>query len=862
MIRALVLSLLLLLGSRGVENLRCEYLENPLGIDAPQPRFTWTLRDGRHDVWQESLRLVVASDPKLKNIIWDSGEVGSPQMRAVYQGPKLTPRTRYWWSVEVRGNRGRYRRPRPASFETGKGAEPWLGRWIGDGRDTTCLPVPYFRKSFHLKQKPVQARLYIATRGLSEVRINGAPASDRRLSPAFTRFDRRCLYTTDDVTTLLQAGDNAIGVILGGGWYNFQSRAVWEFERAVWRARPSFCLELHLRYADGSEEVVASGPDWKTSEAEIRFASIYTGEHTDLRLRQEGWAEAGFDDSAWTAASEAEAPDCPIAAEAMPPIRVLDEFAPTDLRQLDDTTWVYSFPENMAGVTRLRIRGEAGTRLRLRHGEALREDGHVDQSTIDIYSNPMGGRDPFQTDIYTLSGGEDCVEPLFGYKGFQYVEVTADRPVRLEKGNLTALRMSSDLRSLAEIRSSDERLVRLWKATRRSYQSNLFGYPTDCPQREKNGWTADAHIPIDMALQNFDGITVYEKWMDDHRDAQWPDGTLPAIIPTSTWGYTWGNGVDWTSSLIIIPWHIWLHYGDTRILEENYAAMVRLMDHFADRAEGFLTRDGLGDWNPYLSVADPRLVITLYWWQDARLMERIARLTGHEADAPGFGALADSIACAVNRTYLRDDVYASGCQTELSAPLCFGIVPQERRQAVADRLAERVEADGGHLDVGLHGSRTLLYGLSENGHTDQAYRLVTRREYPSWGWWEEDENATTFYESWRIDTPTVSRNHIMFGAVSAWMVETFGGISRSDDRSLRICPSLPDGLPDFSVRMDTPEGRVASAWRRSGAAVRWEIEIPAASQALVCPPEGYRCSRLGEGRLLGSGRYRFRLERK
>ena len=857
MIRTLILALLFLLPGRGPQQLRCEHLDNPVGIDAAKPRFTWTLKDRRRGIRQESMRIIVPTDPRLENIVWDSSEQASGQMYAVYDGPALEPRTRYWWSVDVRSNRGRYRRPEAVFFETGKGSEPWAGSWIGDGRDTTWRPVPYFRKVFNLKQKPVQARLYTATRGLSEVLINAEATSDRCLSPAFTRYDRRCLYTTDDVTSLLHEGENVLGVALAGGWYNFQSRGVWEFERAVWRDRPSFCLELRMTFGDGSEEVVVSGPDWKTADSEILSASIYTGEQVDLRRRPEGWDRSGFDDSAWGHAVVAKAPQCPVVSEAMPPIRILNELAPKDLRQLDDTTWIFTFPENMAGVTRLSLKAEEGTRVRLRHGEALTPDGHVDQSTIDIYSNSMGGTDPFQTDIYTLSGGDDCVRPHFGYKGFQYVEVTSDRPLSLQKDNLTALRMGTDLTPLAELKSSDDRLVRLWKATNRSYQANLFGYPTDCPQREKNGWTADAHIPIDAALQNFDGICVYEKWMADHRDAQLPDGTLPAIIPTSTWGYTWGNGVDWTSSMIIIPWHIWLHYGDSRILSDNYDAMKALMGHYSDVADGFLTRDGLGDWVPYKSVADPRLVISLYWWQDACLMEKIALLTGHDADAPGFHSLADSIRTAINGTYLHGDVYASGFQTEQSAPLCFGIVPQQCRQAVADRLAERVEADGGHLDVGLHGSKTLLYALSENGYTDLAYKLVTGRSYPSWGWWEEKEGATTLYETWKIETPTISRNHIMFGAVSAWMTETFGGITRDCDRQLAIRPSIPQGLDDFSFSTDSPEGRISSSWRRSGKRIRWTIEIPAGHEALVEVPDGFVCRKLSAPSRIGSGRHTF-----
>ncbi|MDP4228664.1 MAG: family 78 glycoside hydrolase catalytic domain, partial [Bacteroidota bacterium] len=370
--------------------------------------------------------------------------------------------------------------------------------------DKDYRPAPYFRKVFDIKKKIKSARAYIAVAGLYELYVKGKKAGNHCLDPMFTRFDRRTLYVTYDVTSQLEIGKNTLGVILGNGWYNLQSTAVWYFHQAPWRARPAFCMDLRVTYDDGSVETLTSDASWKTSSSPIVLNSIYTGEHYDARLEQPGWNTASFDDSAWKPASLRSAPSSHIVAQILYPIRKIETVPTKNVIKINDTTYVFDLGRNIAGVSQFSVASPTGTIFRLKHGERLDDDGRVNMSNIDVHYRPTDDTDPFQTDIFISGGkGMETFVPHFNYKGFHYVEVTSSKPVELNKENLTAYFMHSDVPPAGKINSSNPTLNKIWWATNNSYLSNLFGYPTDCPQREKNGWTGDAHTAIETGLYNF-----------------------------------------------------------------------------------------------------------------------------------------------------------------------------------------------------------------------------------------------------------------------------------------------------------------------------------------------------------------------
>ena len=825
-------------------NLQCEYLVNPIGLDAATPRLLWQMSDNRNGAFQSAYQVIVSSDSlKVANgsgDYWDTGKINGATRLVTYAGKTLQPFTKYYWTVALWDKDQQKTALAPvASFETGMmQISNWKGEWISDSKDVALKPAPYFRKEFRPSGKVKSARLYMAAAGLYEISVNGKRVGDHRLDPMYTRFDRRTLYVTYDVTSLVNATDVVLGVLLGNGWYNHQSTAVWYFDKAPWRDRPKFCLDLRITYQDGHEDIIKSGTDWKTSLSPIVFNSIYTAEHHDARLSQPGWDKPGFDDSKWKNTIPVNSPSQNIVAQQLHPIRFVEEIKPVKETKLSALKTVFDLGRNISGISRISVKGEKGTEIRLKHGERLNSDGSVDLSNIDVHYRPTDDKDPFQTDIYILNGvGEETFWPHFNYKGFQYVEVTSDRPVEIT--NLTGIFMHSDVPPVGNITSSNNVLNKIWKATNVSYLSNLQGYPTDCPQREKNGWTGDAHIASETGLYNFDGITVYEKWLADHRDEQQPNGVLPAIIPTSGWGYTWANGPDWTSTIAIIPWNVYLFYGDSKLLADCYPNLKRYVDHITDISLNGITDWGLGDWVPVKSKSPKELTSSIYYFVDASILAEAAKLFGKENDALKYSALAQKIADGINDKYLNSEtgIYGNGLQTELSAPLFWGIVPENLKAKVAANLAQRVVADNKHLDVGLLGTKTILNALSENGYADLAYEIAAQQDFPSWGWWIVN-GATSLYENWPIDAKSdISLNHIMFGEIGAWYYKALGGIkpdvARPGFKNILLEPHFVKGLNSFQASFKVPYGEIQSYWKRDGKKVIYQFTIPANSSATV-----------------------------
>lgn len=828
--------------------LQSDHLETPIGIDNPAPRLSWRMDDCRQGAKQTSYRVLVDKDSMKvvngKADIWDTGKINSGDMLITYAGKQLEPFTKYYWKV-IGGDLEYKEVFSPvSSFETGMmDIKNWQGSWIGDGQDVNYEPAPYFRKKFTTGKKIKSARAYIAVGGLYELYINGEKIGNHRLDPLYTRFDRRNLYVTYDVTGQLRNGDNAIGVLLGNGWYNHQSKAVWDFDRAPWRNRPAFCLDLRITYSDGSVETIPTDLSWKTSSGALVFNSIYTGEHYDARLEQKGWNTPDFDDSKWRGVGLRGVPSQNVVAQQVRPIRNVLTIPAKSVNKINDKTYVFDFGQNMAGVTNIKVSGEEGTEVRIMHGERLFDNGRIDMSNIDVYYRGDKEKDPFQTDILILSGGKDEFMAKFNYKGFRYVEVTSDKPIELNQNSLTAFFMHSDVPASGEIRTSSELVNKLWWATNNAYLSNLMGYPTDCPQREKNGWTGDGHFAIETALYNFDGITVYEKWLADHRDEQQPNGVLPDIIPTGSWGYGTDNGLDWTSTIAIIPWNLYMFYGDSKPLADCYENIKRYVNYVDRTSPNHLTSWGRGDWVPVKSRSNKEFTSSVYFYVDTKILATAAKLFNKQDDYTYYTALAEKIKEAVNNKYLNKEtgIYAGGSQTELSVPLQWKIVPEDMIAKVAKNLAKKVEEAGFHLDVGVLGAKAILNALSENGYPETAYKVAAQDTYPSWGWWIVN-GATTLLENWDLKAERdISDNHMMFGEIGGWFYKGLGGIFPDPEqpgfKHIILRPNFVKELKYFEAKHDSPYGQIISKWEWNRKKINYEVVVPANSTATLYLPD-------------------------
>ncbi|MBQ5944647.1 MAG: glycoside hydrolase family 78 protein [Bacteroidales bacterium] len=837
-----------------IEGLKTEHLENPLGIDNPAPRLSWRMEDSREGAVQTSYRVVVGKDKRAvedgKGDVWDSGTIGSDACLVTYGGMPLEPFTEYWWKVFAGDRDGKVVSSKACSFEMATMGR-WSpdGQWVDDGKDIDWKPAPYFRKEFTIGKKVKSARAYIASAGFNSLYVNGKKIGDRVLDPAFTTFDKHILYTVWDITPNLEEGVNAIGVILGNGWYNHQPKTSWDFNVAYWRNRPAFRMDVRITFEDGETVTIPTDTSWKAfSDGPLYYDNVFTGERYDARKEMEGWNRAGFDDTGWAAACFRESPTAALVAQAICPIRSSRDIKAVSVNRINDSCRIFDFGQNMSGNVTASIKGRAGVKVSLRYGERLFENGLLDQTNINHLLAEDRTLVPFQTDSLILGENGVCFSPEFSYKGFRYVQVNSSEPIELDADCLMAHFEHSDVPDAGNVRSSNELIEKLENAARASYLSNLMGYPTDCPQREKNGWTGDAHIAIETGLYNFDAFTVYEKWMQDHRDVQLSNGVLPDIVPTAGWGYgrpedeyLGSNGLDWTSTIALIPWELYLFYGDIKPLADCYDSIKKYVDFATTHTENLLSYWGRGDWVPVTKKSNPWLIHSSFHYIDCKILSRTAELLGKEEDARYYAGIAEITRNAINDRFLDPEtgIYADGMQTSQALPLCFGVVPDEARAKVAARLAETVHADGYHIDAGVHGAKAVPNALAMNGYIDEAYRMAVQDTYPSWGWWIKNGH-TTFIENWVLGTSVYSDNHIMFGDIAAWFYRWIGGIQPDPEmpgfKRVVLKPGFPEGLDSFSCHHDSPYGRIISGWTRSGDGISYKVTIPANSTGLLWLP--------------------------
>lgn len=866
--------------------LKCEYLVNPIGIDAERPRLSWALESARRAERQTAYQVQVASSEGAlagdRPELWDSGKVESAEtLQVEYAGTPLVSGQRCLWRVRSWDRDGRPSAwSRAATWEMGiLRPEDWHGTWIARTTSTEYAPAPLLRRAFRLAGEVRRARAYVCGLGYQELRVNGRKVSDHVMDPGYTRYDRRALYVTYDVTEALRPGQNALGVMLGTGWYNVHTRAVWNFHGAQWRAAPKLLLELRVEYADGRTETIGSDDAWRTSTGPIVYDSIYGGETYDARLEKPGWDAPDYDDSAWEPAVRAEAPGGAVSAQAMPPIRVLHTLRPTRLTEPRPGVWVFDMGRNFAGRARLRARGPAGARVTMRYGERLAADGTLDVSRIAAHLEQTDPPQRFQTDEYVLKGGAtETWQSRFTYHGFQYVQVTG-YPGTPTVESLEGLEQHTDVPAAGEFHCSNPLLNRIWDNGRWSYWSNLQSIPTDCPHREKNGWTGDAHLAAEQAIYSFLPAAAYTKWVQDLADEQRESGELPGIVPTGGWGYEWGNGPAWDSAFLLIPRYMRLYYADTRILARHYEGMKRYVDYLTRRADEGIVSIGLGDWCPYETDTPVAVTSTGYYYVDARIVAEAAALLGKGEDARRYGALAESVRQAFMRRFYdpKTGQVANGSQTALSCALYQGLAGPQERPRIEANLAAAVERRGGHIDAGILGAKYLLHALTDSGRADLAYRVAAQRDLPSWGHWIE-QGATTLWEDWGGGA---SLNHIMFGDICAWFYSALAGI-RPDPSApgfarIVLKPHVVGDLTSVRAVHHSLRGRIESTWEAREGTFEWRLHLPANTESTVWVPcavgarvtEGGRPAGESDGvRFLreesgyrvfavGSGEYRF-----
>lgn len=842
-----------------VTDLLCEYMKAPLSVETQTPRLSWITSTKEKGWKQTAYQILVATDPKLlepgKADLWDSGKVTSDASVLIpYAGKSLNAKQACHWKVRVwDGTDKESSWSKPQTWEMGLlNPTDWgNSEWIGiDAKGNEAHPAPFLRKEFSVQGQVKRARLYASGLGYAELRLNGKKlggASERE--PGYTNFDKRVLYVTHDITTALKTGPNAIGAILGTGWYDVHDLATWRFEKAPWRGRPRLRLALTIDYTDGRTDTIASDPTWKATTGPILSDGVYSGEIYDARNEMPGWDTAGFNDQAWNPAALMPTPKGILAARPCPPIAATETFKAKQIVEPKPGVYVVDFGQNIAGHVRLKVKGPAGTRITLNYSEQIHSDGSVSRSQNMIYMNKTTPPQLFQTETYICSGrGTEQWEPIFSESGFRYVEVLGF-PGKPTLASFEACLCNTAMESAGEFECSNELLNKIQKATRYSYLGNAQSIPTDCPQREKNGWTADAHLAAEQGLMNYQSAAFYTKWINDIADDQAENGGFSLIIPTGEWGSA-ANHPVWDSAMLILGDHMYQYGADAHVLANNYDHLRRYFDFlYAQAKDGVITFDSMGDWMPWSSETSNHLTSTAYLHEDARIVALAAKLNGDDANAKKYGDIATEIKEAFNRHFLLPAEIEKSSQTALSLPLAFGLVDGEKKQACIAALVKDVERQG-HIDAGILGAKYVLRALSEEGRTDLAYKIATYTKQPGWGYWI-GQDATTLWENWQGD---MSLNHILFGDISNWFYQWIAGIGLDPQnpgfKHVLIRPQPVGDLTWAKASHDGPYGKIVSSWRRDGERFELDIEIPANTSATVRVPGN--CSSPHGARLVGS----------
>lgn len=711
----------------------------------------------------------------------------------------------------------------------------WSGYWINDGKcmgapADTVGAAPYLRRTFVCDRTPAEAKIYLCGLGWHELHVNGSRVGSRVLAPVVTQYDRRDSYIEYDVTSLLRPGRNAVAVLLGNGWYNCHSTRNWSFDRAPWRDWPKLLCDI---IADG-RLLAKSDCSWRVHESPVRFDALRNGEHYDARFEISGFADPDFDDSAWAPAAQCNPPGGLIVPEDLEPCRIMREYEPAGRTVLSPIQTVFDFGVNLTGWCEIEVEGPRGAAVRLEYAEQIRANGNITRDELDMYVSDG----EFQTDVYTLKGeGRELFHPHFTYHGFRYVRITSwEKDVKVH--SVKAQFIHNDFRETGKFESSDPTLNRLQQITVQSYLSNFTGIPTDCPHREKNGWTGDAGLACETGLWNRDGRRAYLHFLRLLADTQRPSGQLPGIAPTGGWGYNWGSGPAWDSFLFEGVWQLYLFYGDDAPARELYDCMKRYVEYCRGMSEDNLVRFGLGDWCHWNQhdIVPVEVTSSCYYYSDAVRLARFAALFGKNGDAQTYTKLAAAIRKSFNAKFYRGDgSYASGNMTALAAPLFFGIAGQDQ-ELTARKLVQLVRANAHKTDFGILGAKYVPRVLADYGYAQDAFQLITQPQFPGWGYWVRC-GATTLWENWNGDS---SQNHIMFGDISAWMYQYLGGAAPCFEapgfRRFTLKPNFIPQLSHISMSHDTPHGPLLVSWKRDAGGVACEVTVPDGCTAELCLP--------------------------
>lgn len=835
--------------------LKCDYHINPIGMDVAQPRLSWQIVTTENNFVQQAYEIRVAESlEKLSQgskLVWSSGKVTSSEsVNVVYSGPAAKSMQRFWWQVRIWDPKGKATAwSEPAFWEMGLlNASDWKASWIRmeqEPDNTISRPVQFFRKEFSVAKKIKSARVYVTALGLYELRLNGKKVGADLFTPGWTSYKNRIQYQTYDITNLLGA-KNVLCAEVGDGWY--RGNVGFKGQRSYYGDKSALLAQLEITYTDGSTESIATDATWKTTTGPILESDIYNGENYDARLELTGWDQVGYADKKWKGAATYEYAKNQLIAPQGVPVQAIQEIKPIKLIKTPKGESVLDMGQNMVGVVRLKVKGNAGDKIVVKFAEVLDKAG-------DFYTDNL--RAAKCTDTYTLKGGmEETFQPLFTFHGFRFVKLEGlSKEPTLDQ--VTGVVIHSAMTPTGTFSCSDSLINQLQHNIQWGQKGNFVDVPTDCPQRdERLGWTGDAQVFSMTAAFNFDVAAFYTKWMKDFTADQLKSGRVPHVIPDVLSGG--GGATAWADASVIVPWTVYQVYGDKRILTEQYGSMKAWVEYMHTRAGEknlWLGDDHFGDWLAFASnsssypgaTTEKDLIATAYYAHSSKILSQVAAILGKTEDAAFYSKLSE----AVKKAFIEEFVTKNGrvvshTQTGYSLALAFDLLPENLKNNAAEYLAADVKKMG-HLTSGFVGTPLVCKTLSSIGRDDLAFMLLNRKKYPSW-LYPVTQGATTIWERWDGQKPDGSFqdvgmnsfNHYAYGAIGEWLYKHVAGLDLDPQnpgyKHLLLYPHPGGDLTKASAELKSMYGTIKSSWKLDQSKFNYEVTVPANTTATVTLP--------------------------
>lgn len=900
-----------------INNLRCEYRTNPIGVQHSIPTLSWQLISQKRNVIQQAYQVLVADTQELlnqnKGNIWDSGKINSSaSIQVSYQGKALTPTKTYYWKVKVWDAQNHASVWSEVAFwQMGLlTATDWkAASWIGyeqlpdslvnilptDGKKETVQGgnvLPMFRKNFMITKAVKKATLFISGLGQFDMHLNGKKIGDHFLDPGWTKYDKQAQYVTFDLTDALKTGENVIGVMLGNGFYYIPPVKERYRKLKVMFGYPKLICRLAIEYADGSTDNVISNTAWKTAPSPITFSSIYGGENYNANLEQVGWDSPNFSDASWKNALIVSG--LPVLnAQMQEPLKAFDNFTPKSKTQLPSGDWVYDLGQNASGIIELKVQGNKGDTVRVYPAELLKADGSVNQ---------RASGSPFYFEYILKGEGIETWQPRFTYYGFRYLQLKGGVPKDEQNPKnqpqvieLIGLHTRNAAASVGEFSCSNDLFNRTNTLIDWGIKSNMASVFTDCPHREKLGWLEELHLMGGSVRYQYDIASLLKKVIQDMKNSQIEDGLVPEISPEYV-KFEWGGGIfrdspEWGSSAIIVPWYLYQWYGEKNELADSYPMMQRYIDYLGKKANNHILSQGLSDWYdlgpkpPGVSQLTPMGVTgTAIYYYDLSILEKIATLLNKTADAQKYRQLAAAVKVAFNSTFFNKKTkqYATNSQTANAMALYMKLVEPPYTDAVVENIVQDIRNRNNSLTAGDIGYRYLLRALEDAGRSDVIFDMNSRSDVPGYGY-QLAKGATALTESWQA-LPSVSNNHFMLGHLMEWFYAGLVGIKQEENsiafKNIVIYPQPVGDVTQAKASYHAPYGLISSEWKKSENAFELTIQIPPNTNATIYLPTTKQ-SKITEGNTpmsknkditfkgfekdraiihIGSGTYQFRVE--